>query len=413
MGEFNDSLAYISLQFMLNIERLVEKVSDQTDIPNNSYYDLSSIDEVILTDVVRQLLNSPNATISDWKYDHLDAGGGGWGGLISSPYRFTGKAHDQDGEKSWSLVLKVVGTKATQDDPTHYRYWKREVLAYQSGDIANLPGKLVAPRFFGTYPFSEKVIGLWTEYVDDIILNWNLEHYSLVARYLGQFNGAFLTERKLPSSTWLSQGWLRQNVKEEWKTIAIDRLRQPHDQPAIRQWFKEGNDTRTLQLWDDREIFLDALDRLPQTLLHHDAFRRNLFIRHEQVVAIDWAFTGIGAIGEELVALVIASCFYSEFNIENIRELDRVLFEAYLEGLVDAGWRGDSRLARLGFTAGSAMLWGLGYVWFDPPAEYIPEIEQTDGRSIDEIRLAKKHVNSFVLDLADEARQLMVELKII
>jgi hypothetical protein len=396
---------------MLNIERLVEKVSDQTDTPNNNY-DLSLIDQVILTDVVRQLLNSPNATISDWTYDHLDAGAGGWGDMISSPYRFTGKAHDQDGEKSWSLVLKVVGTKAAQDDPAHYLYWKREVLAYQSSTIANLSGKLVAPRFFGTYLFSEKVIGLWMESVDDSVLNWNLEHYSLVASYLGQFNGAFLTEGKLPSSTWLSHGWLRQQVEQELNTRVINRLRQPNKQAANRQWFKEGNETRTLQLWDDREIFLDALDRLPQTLLHRDAFRRNLFIRHQQVVAIDWAFTGIGAIGEELVPLVIASCFFVEFNIENIRELDRVVFEAYLEGLVDAGWRGDTRLARLGFTVGSAMLWGLGYVWFDPPAEYIPEIEENHNMSMDEIRLLKKHVNSFVLDLADEARQLMIDLKI-
>ena len=46
-------------------------MSDQTDNPNDNY-DLSSIDQVILTYVVRQLMNSSNATTSDWKSERLE-----------------------------------------------------------------------------------------------------------------------------------------------------------------------------------------------------------------------------------------------------------------------------------------------------------------------------------------------------
>ncbi len=375
-------------------------------------YDLSLVDQLTLTGVVSQLLNIPNVAISDWSYERLDGGAGEWGDYISSPYLFTGKANALDGEYKWSLILKVVGTKAIQDDPSDALYWKREVLAYQSGELAGLPGKLAAPYFFGIYTFSEKVIGLWLEYVaDDFVSNWSLEHYGIVARYLGEFNGTFLTMRQSPESIWLSREWFHQIVEDDLTIDMIERLRQPHDQPAVRHWFKEGNDTRILQLWDEREMFIKALDRLPQTLVHRDAFRRNLFIKHDQVVAIDWAQIGIDAIGVELVSLVISSCFHSEFRIGNIRELAHEVFDAYLQGLADAGWHGEPRLVRLGFTAGSAMVGGLSYVWFDPPKELVPVIESDLNMSIEKIRINKQHIRDFALELADEARQLMASLQ--
>ena len=60
-----------------------------------------------------------------------------------------------------------------------------------------------------------------------------------------------------------------------------------------------------LRMWAQRKQFLDALDRLPETLCHFDAFRRNLFARRTpdglgRTVVIDWAFVGIGAVGQDI-----------------------------------------------------------------------------------------------------------------
>jgi phosphotransferase family enzyme len=378
-------------------------------------YDLTSINQATLTPVVRQVLNSHRAVITQWRSDAVHGGAGDIGG-ISSIYRFTGKAQDQTIEQEWTLMLKVVGTTTAQDDPAHPRYWKREVLAYQSGQLTDLPGNLSGPRFFGTHRFSEKVLGLWLESVqDDFGASWSLEHYGTVAQHLGQFNGAFLVERELPSWSWLSRGWLRKTVNGEYPAFIMDLLRKSLDKPAVRRWFIEDDAAQILRLWEDRDTFLGALDRLPQTLLHRDAFCRNLFlkrvdVRGERIIAIDWAFMGMGAIGEELVALVNASVFFPQGKMTNAKKLDAIVFDAYLQGLSDAGWRGDPRLVRLGFTAGSAMLWGLSYAWFDPPEEYIPKVEQTVGISIDEVRVVRRELTRYVLELADEARSIMTVL---
>jgi hypothetical protein len=48
---------------------------------------------------------------------------------------------------------------------------------------------------------------------------------------------------------------------------------------------------------------------------------------------------------------------------EDLDELEDVVLAGYVEGLADAGWRGDERLVRLGYTAGIAMRWGCAPYW--------------------------------------------------
>ena len=70
-----------------------------------------------------------------------------------------------------------------------------------------------------------------------------------------------------------------------------------------------------IKVWDLREQLLRALDELPQTICHNDIFPRNVFVLPNGIghsVAIDWAFCGRGAIGQELSALVAATLFFLE-----------------------------------------------------------------------------------------------------
>src|SRR5439155_4390297 len=113
------------------------------------------------------------------------------------------------------------------------------------------------------------------------------------------------------------------------------------------------------QIWDERELLLDALTRLPpQTFCHRDAFRRNLFARRTQTVAVDWAYSGIGAVGEEIAPLVWGSLGFRDVPIEQAQELEALVFNSYLDGLRDAGWNGDARLVRFGYAAASVLRYG-------------------------------------------------------
>lgn len=313
---------------------------------------LDAISPATLTPLVQSASNSLTAIITQWSCSQLQGGVGG-GTFGTAIYRFEGECHDQENTITWSFILKVLYPIENQH-PAHSHYWKREVHAYQSGWLTNLSGTLVAPRCFGVVEYPE-ACWLWLEDVIDARPGqWTVEDFGTAARHLGEFNGAYLTAAALPDWPWLSIQWIRQDVAQV--TATMTQLHAALEHPLVRRLLPDQSANKVLRLWEERETFLEVLERLPQTLCHFDAFRRNLFIRNDpngqpQTVAIDWAFAGIAPIGAELVSLVWVSQVFGETGPKQAHGLDQHIFENYVVGLRAAGWSGDPRLPRLGFTA--------------------------------------------------------------
>jgi hypothetical protein len=182
-----------------------------------------------------------------------------------------------------------------------------------------------------------------------------------------------------------------------------------------RPW--PGDDAaRALRLWAAYPAFRAALDRAPRTFCHHDAFRRNLVARRaaagrEETVAIDWESAGWGALGGDLAALLLTSAWFFALEAAEVRALDRAAFAAYAAGLRAAGWRGDPRLARLGYTATAALLGGLADVGLvEPDAASRRRVAAEVGRPYDAAVAHLVALRRFALDRADEARALLAAL---
>jgi len=371
---------------------------------------LAGIDQATLTPLVQGALNSETVEVTGWACEQLH-GGAGAGNAI---YRFAGQGRDQEQEIPWSLILKTLCPAGDNTHLSAWNYYKREAEAYRSGWLDDLPGGLAAPRSFGVVEHPDGTCWIWLEDVtDEIGSHWPLEHYRVVARHAGQFNGAYLAERRLPPWPWLSSGWLRGYVA--LSAPAMPLIRDSLDHPLVCRWLPGDASDRLFRLWEERELYLDALDRLPQTLCHLDLFRRNLFARKtadgdDQTVVIDWAFAGRGAIGEELAPLVLASFALFEVDLAQTQALEEIVFEGYLEGLRDAGWRGDPRQVRLGYSAASLrhrcgelervmalILDESQHAW----------AEQVFGCPMEEIEDHWAQVGSLIDPLTDEARELM------
>jgi len=238
-----------------------------------------------------------------------------------------------------------------------------------------------------------------------------------VARHLGQFNGAYLEgqgSRALPYHAWLSKGRVFERLAsaEPIMTRLQDLLDSPLGQRSCPSDVAQG----ISRLWEDRERFLSTLSRLPRTLCHHDTQRRNLFARQDaedryETVAIDWAWMGTGAIGEDIAPLVAASLDFPEVEVSAAWEFDRIVFEGYLQGLHDAGWHGDPRCVRLGYATALALAFGVGSaalsVRLSCDASLRARAEELLGRPIEEILDHRTEVRRFIMDLANEAWQLL------
>jgi hypothetical protein len=248
-------------------------------------------------------------------------------------------------------------------------YWRREALAFKSGLLADLPDGLAAPRCYGVIEHPSGECWIWLEDLkDDVATEWTLDHYGVIARHLGRFNGAYLTGRLVPTSPWLgSRSWLRDSHARTAASRAttLAQLHNSLDHPLVRRAYPPDVVEILSREWAeggklDSTLLLDALDRLPQTPCHNDAIQNNLFTRYTpdgllQIVAIDWELMGIGWIGQEMKKLVNHPITNITLDGAQARERDRIAFEGYLEGLRDAGWRGDPRQARFGQIAYEAI----------------------------------------------------------
>jgi hypothetical protein len=330
-----------------------------TPPPDPEAQRLAAVDRATLTPLVRQALDREQAEVTAWAYKPI-YGGAGTGGSI---YRFSGVARGGHEEIPWSLILKAIRAIPERQSPSSPGYWRREAEAYQSGLLYDLPGGITAPRCYDVVEWGGDACWLWLEEVEDRFGAWPIEQYGAVARHLGQLNGAYLAGRPLPEASWLSQKWMRSYV--EPAAPMFERLRSSLDHPLIRRLLPGDAADGLLACWESRERYLSALERLPRTFCHLDAFRRNLFARQgpdgrEETVAVDWSYTGIASIGEELVPLVGATLSFFEVGPDRAQELDQIVFDGYVQGLRDAGWDGDPRLARLGYLAGLQIRYTLG-----------------------------------------------------
>lgn len=374
-----------------------------------------------LVPLVSSALGKPITGIANWECQQMRAGGsaGITGGL--GLFRVSGIAVDAQGSSPFSLILKTFSPdgEISSKVPSEWNYWKREVYAYQSGLLAQLPGALRTPRCYGVEEYPGDDCWVWMEAIQEAVSDWTMEHYHLAARHLGEFNGAYLAGHPLPQAqAWFSQGRVR-----EWNNIIhlfVEDCRQNVQTPLGQRWFRGDSFERTIRLWKDSERLLTAFERLPLCFCHHDAFRRNLMLCKNaagvlETTAIDWALPGMGRVGEEIGLTTANSLFWLDVPADQAKELDQAVFSGYIEGLRAAGWQGDMRQARLGYAVNAFIVagafWSIFHVsQLKPAPDGSYNLEKMFQRPVEHVLDACGTSQLFMLDLADEAFKLVDDL---
>ena len=390
--------------------------------PSSKY--VQSLDGSMLRGIVRTALRNNTAEVGEWSVRTL-AGGSTEAGV----YHLSGTAQNQSETQHWSLILKEVPAPAfsisevqhlsASDEPSHIGYWRRELLLYRSGIYDDLPAGLAAPR---RYHIDEQpgVYRLWLEDVSEQPHTiWTLERYGVAARHLGRFNGCYLREEKLPQWPWLLTDLIRQRaIQTQWQTLwdQFDTLWDEH--ATVRHGWPDGLADDMRSVWREREHFLAAVARLPRVLEHGDTGRKNLFHRRREnggaeTVAIDWAWAGIGTLGEDLAPVVFSPVmWFNDVHPEQLPDLEQIAFDGYVQGLRDTGWRGNTAQVRLGYTVTAALRFGPPMVVIEPMAMTESGknwLESAFDHTVDDIIDRMVELRRFAMKCANEARQLMAE----
>jgi hypothetical protein len=381
----------------------------QNDLPD----ELALIDRNVLVEAVRQDQRSQDFEISDWAVESIDhvRMNDNTGGL----YRFCGLGRDKQGEREWVVVLKIA-MKGEEHRQTA-AYWRREECL-----LDNLPGPIAAPRCYGVTEYPDR-IWIWMEHiVEDTPKRWELEHYAFVAEELSNFKAAYLEGKPLPDFPWLCSGFFHELIADNgfWHSFMDpDSPNNAWGAESVKAHFPSRLRGRIDRLWREKTRFLASLDRLPQVFCHNDFHRRNLMIRSapdrtQEVMCLDWHFSGNGPVGGDLGWLVGGSLFYFEREPWEARELYNRCMDAYQAGLEKAGLESYLDLARLGCLISTAIMPGmvlpafaLGFTEVD---FYRNTAQAQFGRSGDEMVSGWATVAEFCMDCADQARQTLAKL---
>lgn len=294
------------------------------------------------------------------------------------------------------------GPWAASADPRHWNYWRREAEAYRDADLReslrgtglDLPGATVVEDAAG--------VTLWLEDVSGTPgTGFDLADHLALAESLGRWQA-----RGPRVTAWGSRRFLREysgSRPAPWELMDDDAAWQ---QPLIRDSWPDGLRDGWRRLLAHRPPLLDVMERLPRTRCHLDLWVSNEIRRPSgEVVLLDWASAGDGALGEDLGNHVPDAVFDLFWPAGRLAELDVTCFEAYLSGLRQAGWRGDDRDVRLGVVASC-----VKYAWLLPlllgrasDREFRAYHEVTDGPELYRQRgLALAHLVSW----CDEALRL-------
>ena len=374
---------------------------------------LAQMDPIHLAEIVGRALTD-SVTVTVWQTTLL-------GGLDSSPfaggvYKVSGQAVTANNRiRDWCIVVKILrspegfampdGTLVTREmaeKQDYFGYWQREALAAQAVLFDQLPAGLRVPRFLGTTRISATESWLWQEYLP-ADHDWIWDDYYAAAFHLGQWQGA---QVDMPQHPWLSHDWLAGWVHGPLTAIfgIVDGMN-GYCHPLLTAYFAPEELAALQQLWADRQRYLDRLAQLPQALCHLDAHRGNLSWQGDELALLDWAFVGVGALGEELAAFIGATLLMDHVPLSAADQLERLAFAGYLAGLRDAGWSGDE-----------ASIWAA-YHWAMPlryalislasmlqtamQPDYATGWEQKTGKRLDDILAHRAGLIRFYLSRLD------------
>lgn len=380
------------------------------------------IEREALNSVVRRATRDEAVEVADWTCEQLaytelnPVSGGVW--IV--------RGTAGGGADDWSVVLKILrlprgGTLPTGrpvpagwgEEPSHHNYWRREALALASGALEDLHG-VGAPRYLGTEEPSAEEVWLWMEHVKGAEeTEWSTDDYAFVAHRLGRLNGSYVAGRPLPSGAWVSRNLLLGWTDDFGPAIEDLAALGPSD-PALGALGSPDIRRRVLDLWEQRELLCRELERLPQTFCHLDAFPSNLLIcpqDERRVIAVDWAFPGMAAVGEELVQLVVPSMILLGMDVDEGRRIQDVALDGYLHGLREAGAVVDPSDVRAAYALAAALRWVFPSVdVFGRAAEdesVRALMEQVSRRPFEQAVEHGSEVLSLLLDLADEGRAVL------
>ncbi|MBB5784404.1 phosphotransferase [Nonomuraea jabiensis] len=300
-----------------------------------------------LTDLVRESLGDPLAEIADQHVDLLAPASGALS--TASLHRVRGTT---TGGAAWSFFVKAI--HAVKHSPAYAGIpeplraaavaefpWRADADVYLARP--RLPGGLRLPRLYRLDDLGDDRLVMWLEDVRVAPAAWDLDRYRAAARRLGDLAAARPVAGRTSAPREPLNRSLRYYCAGPVANLFLPALRDPATwrHPLVAANADPLLQADLLALADRIDPLLDALDRLPHTLVHGDASPSNLLIPADgsaEFVAIDWSWPHPAAVGFDLGQLLAGRAHTGELDpadLPAVHEAIEAAYTAAVAGLAD------------------------------------------------------------------------------
>ena len=363
--------------------------------------------------LVRAALDRPNATVTDVAVEACSEPVTNL--MTASLMRVGGLLADDRGSTHWSLFVKTlqsaIHSPAFAQIPAEFHAqalaqfpWRAEGRVYRSSLARHLPAGLRMPAIHRVIDLDDTHMSIWMEDVPLLEADWDLDRYRRAARLLGRMAGR-LPERRLPADVLAERKDLREYFFGRVTHAVLPALRDPAtwNHPLLREAVDDRLHDDLPALAEAVPPLLDRLDELPRTLVHGDACPQNLLTatgEPDTLVAIDWTFVGVCAIGFDLGQLLAGRAESGDLDPAALASVHDAIFPEYVAGLRDENCAIDEDRVRLGYLGALLIRSGITSL----PTELLAGVDTPELRRL---FARRAHYARFLVDLGlDLARSL-------
>ncbi len=249
-------------------------------------------------------------------------------------------------------------------DPAHWNFWRREAEVYGSALAASLDGTGVRlAQVLAIEALDDVNVALWLEDVSGRTgFDLTLMDYVLISRAWGRAQARLIDAGSWLEKPWTSRGFVRAYASSKPVNYALLDDAGVWRQPLIENHWPAGLAAGLRHLYTQREVFFNILERSRQVPSHLDFWPNNVLVDAQgQVVPVDWAFFGSGALGEDVGNFIPDAVFDGFMPASELPRAAEQMLAAYVEGLREGGLDFSEDAVRRNVYASA-----VKYVWLGP-----------------------------------------------
>lgn len=267
-------------------------------------------------------------------------------------------------------IRKILNSQNTADTPPewhasefleHWNYWARESLVYQSDLQQALNGTGVRlPNVLHIAEHGPHIELVLEEIHGRCGTQLSPTDYPKIAFAWGKAQAQLSNSHW--ESPWMSRRFLHEYTASKPVDYQVLHERTAWARPLIANNWPASLQDKLIAFYENRKALLAIVDCAPSAPCHLDFWPNNVFIDTQaNVVPIDWAFFGEGALGEDIANFIPDAVFDDFVSPALLPKMESEVFAAYREGLTQGGLDPDKNELQKTFYACA-----VKYVWLAP-----------------------------------------------